>query len=85
MLRTQGVKAENPDGGNLAWRNTGEPLIPALKIPRITPGCGSLWVTRLRPKIDRIACLWLIRWFIDPQAPVYVCGRITSNGCSRKI
>ncbi|HEU5218177.1 MAG TPA: chromate resistance protein ChrB domain-containing protein [Gemmatimonadales bacterium] len=26
------------------------------------------WVTRRRPKIDRIACPWLIRRFIDPQA-----------------
>lgn len=26
------------------------------------------WVTRERPKIDRIACPWLIRRFIDPDA-----------------
>ena len=26
------------------------------------------WVTRARPKIDRIACPWLIRRFIDPAA-----------------
>ncbi|HBU29387.1 MAG TPA: chromate resistance protein, partial [Thiobacillus sp.] len=24
------------------------------------------WVTRARPKIDRIACPWLIARFIDP-------------------
>jgi len=29
---------------------------------------GSRWITRSRPKIDRIACPWLIRRFIDPQA-----------------
>jgi hypothetical protein len=28
------------------------------------------WVTRQRPKTDRIACPWLIRRFIDPQAEV---------------
>ena len=28
----------------------------------------SVWVTRERPKIDRIACPWLIRRFIDPLA-----------------
>lgn len=27
-----------------------------------------LWVTRPRPGIDRIACAWLIRRFIDPEA-----------------
>jgi len=26
------------------------------------------WVTRARPKVDRIACPWLIKRFIDPQA-----------------
>ena len=28
------------------------------------------WVTRERPKIDRIACPWLIKRFIDPQAQI---------------
>ena len=28
----------------------------------------SRWVTRERPKIDRIACPWLIRRFVDPDA-----------------
>lgn len=27
-----------------------------------------IWVTRERPKTDRIACPWLIRRFIDPEA-----------------
>ena len=26
------------------------------------------WITRERPKIDRIACPWLIQNFVDPQA-----------------
>ena len=29
-----------------------------------------LWVTRERPKTDRIACPWLIRRFIDPEAEI---------------
>jgi hypothetical protein len=28
------------------------------------------WVTRERPKIDRLACPWLIRRFIDPDAEI---------------
>ena len=28
------------------------------------------WVTRARPKTDRIACPWLIRKFIDPKAEI---------------
>ena len=29
------------------------------------------WITRARPKIDRIACPWLILRFIDPAAEFY--------------
>lgn len=29
------------------------------------------WITRERPKIDRIACPWLIKNFIDPDAAFY--------------
>ncbi len=28
------------------------------------------WVTRARPKTDQIACPWLIRRFIDPEADI---------------
>ena len=28
------------------------------------------WVTRARPKVDRVACPWLIRRFVDPQAEI---------------
>jgi hypothetical protein len=26
------------------------------------------WITRARPKVDRVACPWLIKKFIDPEA-----------------
>ena len=29
------------------------------------------WITRERPKIDRIACPWLIKRFIDPDAQIF--------------
>jgi hypothetical protein len=33
------------------------------------------WVTRARPKVDRIACPWLIKRFVDPQAEfLYIPG-----------
>src|SRR6266542_181763 len=28
------------------------------------------WVTRARPKVDRVACPWLIKRFVDPNAEV---------------
>ncbi|MDB5408077.1 MAG: hypothetical protein JWL84_2989 [Rhodospirillales bacterium] len=41
------------------------PQSPSISPLRTTPG---KWITRERPKIDRIACPWLIRRFIDPAA-----------------
>jgi hypothetical protein len=31
---------------------------------------NRVWVTRPRPHVDRLACAWLIRHFIDPQAVI---------------
>ena len=28
------------------------------------------WVTRSRPKVDRVACPWLIKRFVDPKAEI---------------
>ena len=30
------------------------------------------WITRERVKVDRVACPWLIRKFIDPQAVLHL-------------
>jgi len=38
------------------------------------------WITRERPKIDRIACPWLILRFIDSQAQFHY---VPATGCSR--
>jgi rhodanese-related sulfurtransferase len=50
------------EGGIEHWREEGGEL--AAK-PRNAP---TRWVTRERPKIDRIACPWLVRRFVDPGA-----------------
>jgi hypothetical protein len=46
------------------------PLTAKAALDRFTPKSPSLWVTRRRPKIDRVACPWLIRRFIDAQARI---------------
>ena len=43
-------------------------LFPWRKSPSRDTEGRTLWVTRARPKIDRIACPWLIRRFVDPAA-----------------
>ena len=40
----------------------------ASKLPPRDAQGRTVWVTRARPKIDRIACPWLIRRFVDPNA-----------------
>jgi rhodanese-related sulfurtransferase len=50
------------EGGIEAWRALGGDLFGK------PGGASSRWVTRERPKIDRIACPWLIRRFIDAEA-----------------
>jgi len=59
-LRASGYAAAHLDGGLEGWRAAGGTLFP-LSTP-------TRWVTRERPKIDRIACPWLIRRFVDPAA-----------------
>ena len=67
-LRHFGATAEVIEGGFEAWRDAGLPLVPLAAIPRRNADGSTLWVTRSRPKIDRIACTWLIRRFVDPRA-----------------
>ncbi len=68
ILRDHGIFAEFLGGGNWAWRDANQPLVPAKNIPKLNSNKRSVWVTRQRPKIDRIACPWLIRRFIDRDA-----------------
>jgi len=61
-LERRGIEARYLEGGIEAWKTRGGALDakPA--------GASSRWVTRERPKIDRIACPWLIARFVDPEA-----------------
>ena len=53
-----------------AWTEAGLPLVTQVRARSLAPARPSLWVTRRRPKIDRVACPWLIRRFIDAQARI---------------
>ncbi len=68
QLRLHGIDAVSLSGGFEAWRDVGQPLVPEAAIPMGQDGKRKGWVTRHRPKIDRIACPWLIRRFVDPAA-----------------
>ena len=67
-LRHAGATAESLDGGFEAWTQAKGMLVEPKHVPKRDDLGRTVWVTRVRPKIDRIACPWLIRRFIDPGA-----------------
>jgi rhodanese-related sulfurtransferase len=67
-LRRAGVPADALEGGFEGWRKAGLPLLTTTRLPPFDGQGSTVWVTRSRPKVDRIACPWLIRRFVDPRA-----------------
>jgi rhodanese-related sulfurtransferase len=67
-LRHSGVPADSLESGFEGWRKAGLPLVTTTRLPPRDREGRTVWVTRARPKVDRIACPWLIRRFIDPRA-----------------
>ncbi|HEY0685704.1 MAG TPA: chromate resistance protein ChrB domain-containing protein [Steroidobacter sp.] len=66
QLESRGISCGTLTGGFHEWRRKGLPTVRIRPEYRV-PG-SSRWVTRERPKIDRLACPWLVRRFIDPHA-----------------
>jgi rhodanese-related sulfurtransferase len=62
-LQARSFDARSVEGGLEGWRAAGSATVAWRKPTR--------WVTRERPKIDRIACPWLVRRFIDPAAEFF--------------
>jgi rhodanese-related sulfurtransferase len=67
-LRHVGASAESLEGGFEAWVESKGMLVQPKHVPERDEKGRTTWVTRARPKIDRIACPWLIRRFIDTSA-----------------
>jgi hypothetical protein len=68
---------DTPEAGQLAARlsQIATALRPSPQLPAVMPAIvaayqGRRWATRPRPHIDRLACAWLIRRFIDPAAVI---------------
>ena len=62
-LAARGFDTRYLDHGLAGWFAAGGAVAPWQQPTR--------WVTRERPKIDRIACPWLVRRFVDPDAKVF--------------
>jgi len=59
-LRQSGIDARYLTDGFVGWRDRGLPTRRNVGAPL------DKWVTREHPKIDRIACPWLISRFVNP-------------------
>jgi rhodanese-related sulfurtransferase len=84
-LRQAGAGVRVLEGGIAAFEAAGGLLV---KMGADLPGGAcepSVWVTRERPKIDRIACPWLIRRFIDPLAIFHFVAAEWVNDTAKEI
>ena len=70
-LRSTNRAATFLEGGLRQWMATDAPRVKKRPDFAVTGESVSRWVTRARPKIDRIACPWLVRRFIDPRAEFF--------------
>lgn len=68
LLRHEGIPAEVLEGGHAGWAASGRAAVPQVVLPPRDAAGRTVWVTRARPKVDRVACPWLIRRFVDPDA-----------------
>jgi rhodanese-related sulfurtransferase len=67
-LAARGVPARYLAGGIEDWKAAGAPVMRKLSDIGHGSSAPTRWVTRERPKIDRVACPWLVRRFVDPLA-----------------
>lgn len=84
LLRADGRPSEYLEGGFQAWQEAGLPLINLESLPARDARGRTVWVTRARPKIDRIACPWLIRRFVDPRAVILFVGPSEVEGVAER-
>jgi rhodanese-related sulfurtransferase len=84
-LRNAGIKAEILEGGAEGWAAAGLPLVREAVLPPRDSKGRTIWVTRARPKVDRIACPWLIRRFVDPEAVVLFVAPAEVAGVSERL
>jgi rhodanese-related sulfurtransferase len=71
LLTQANIDAAYLEGGLRDWQAAGFVAVKKRPDLGVDGERVSRWVTRARPKIDRIACPWLIRRFIDPRAEFF--------------
>ncbi len=67
-MRAAGVPAQAMVDGFDGWVAAGLPVVKRRAGPVVLGTAPTTWVTRRRPKIDRVACPWLVSRFLDGEA-----------------
>jgi hypothetical protein len=57
----------------------GHPAVAPIALKKRADYRDARWVTRPRPHVDRLACAWLIRRFINPHAEIRYATRAESG------
>ena len=68
LLCSAGWNARFLQGGIEGMVSSQQPTLRKREDLGVNGRAASRWITRAKPKIDRIACPWLILRFIDPRA-----------------
>ncbi len=68
LLAAVGVNAAYLEGGISAWRSKGGATVARERLAAVRRERPSRWVAALRHSLDHLACAWLIRRFIEPDA-----------------
>ncbi len=71
LLANANIESHYLEGGLRDWQAAGFVAVKKRPDLGVDGERVSRWVTRARPKIDRIACPWLVRRFIDPRAEFF--------------
>ncbi len=71
-LRNLGVRARHLDGGIEHYLSLGHPSVLRRPHPHGATDRASRWVTAPGGGVDRLACCWFIRRFLDPAAAFHV-------------
>src|SRR5262249_30923942 len=67
-MRHAGVAADSLEQGFEGWRKAGLPLVTTTRMPPLDSQKRTVWVTRARPKVDRLSLPCLILLFVDPRS-----------------
>ncbi len=85
ILRSAGLAADTLEGGQIAWAEAKLPMITAAQVPQPYPFGATTWVTPAHPDADQLACAWLLRRFVDPQARFLFVARSEVLGVAQKF